>query len=140
MHRVLHWRTTEADYSTRTWFVSVIHAAGPVQGPLPTPADGVLGPEQLRKWLEHGTIRVAGHGRVDGHQATRLRAALGVVTMEFWLDSRTFRPLRMIKSSGAGADNSLVFSESWLARTPRLVSLANHPQIPAGFTRAAPPK
>ncbi len=139
-HRVLHWRTTEADYSTHRWFVSVIHAAGPVQGRLTTPADGgVLGPAQLKKWLQEGTMRVVGHGQVNGHHATELRARMGIITMEFWVDSRTFQPVRMIRSFGGGLKTSLVANESWIARTPRLVSLANHPQVPAGFTRVAAP-
>jgi hypothetical protein len=141
VHRVLHWRTTEADYSTRTWFVSVIHAAGPVQGVLPKPADGgVLSPAQLRKALQKGVMHVVGHGRIHGRPATALRTRMGVVTIEVWVDSQTFQPVREIKSFGGALKGALVFNESWIARTPGLVSLANHAQIPAGFTRVAAPR
>jgi hypothetical protein len=134
--RVLHWSTTEADYSTHTWFVSVIHAAGPVQGPLPKPADGNdVSPAQLRKWLKDGTMRVVGHGHVNGHQATALRAQLAIGTLKIWVDSRTFEPVREISALGVEQKHALVFNESWVPRTSRLVSLANHPQVPAGFTR-----
>jgi hypothetical protein len=134
--RVLHWSTTEADYSTHTWFVSVIHAAGPVQGPLPKPADGSdVSPAQLRKWLKDGTMRVVGHGHVNGHQATALRAQLAIGTLKIWVDSQTFEPVREISALGAGQRHTLVFNESWVPRTARLVSLANHPQVPAGFTQ-----
>jgi len=134
--RVLHWSTTEADYSTHTWFVSVIHAAGPVQGPLPKPADGNdVSPAQLRKWLKDGTMRVVGHGHVNGHQATALRAQLAMGTLKIWVDSQTFEPVREISALGAGQRHTLVFNESWVPRTARLVSLANHPQVPAGFTQ-----
>ena len=134
--RVLHWSTTEADYSTHTWFVSIIHAAGPVQGPLPKPADSNdVSPAQLRKWLKDGTMRVVGHGHVNGHQATALRAQLAIGTLKIWVNSRTFEPVREISALGAGQKHTLVFNESWVPRTPHLVSLANHPQIPAGFTQ-----
>jgi hypothetical protein len=134
--RVLHWSTTEADYSTHTWFVSVIHAAGPVQGPLPKPADGNdVSPAQLRKWLKDGTMRVVGHGHVNGHQATALRAQLAIGTLKIWVDSQTFEPVREISALGVGQRHTLVFNESWVLRTPHLVSLANHPQVPAGFTQ-----
>jgi hypothetical protein len=33
-----------------------------------------------------------------------------------------------------------VGNETWIARTPGLVGLANHPQIPAGFTRVDAPR
>jgi hypothetical protein len=134
--RVLHWSTTEADYSTHTWFVSVIHAAGPVQGPLPKPADGNdVSPAQLRKWLQDGTMRVVGHGHVNGHQATALRAQLAMGTLKIWVDSQTFEPVREISALGVGQQHTLVFNESWVPRTAGLVSLANHPQVPAGFTQ-----
>jgi hypothetical protein len=134
--RVLHWSTTEADYSTHTWFVSIIHAAGPVQGPLPKPADGNdVSPAQLRKWLKDGTMRVVGHGHVNGHQATALRAQLAIGTLKIWVDSQTFEPVREISALGVGQKHTLIFNESWVPRTPHLVSLANHPRIPAGFTQ-----
>ena len=134
--RVLHWSTTEADYSTHTWFVSIIHAAGPVQGPLPKPADGNdVSPAQLRKWLKDGTMRVVGHGHVNGHQATALRAQLAIGTLKIWVDSQTFEPVREISALGVAQQHTLVFNESWVPRTARLVSLANHPQVPAGFTQ-----
>jgi hypothetical protein len=134
--RVLHWSTTQANYSTHTWFVSVIHAAGPVQGPLPKPADGTdVSPAQLRKWLKDGTMRVVGHGHVNGHQATALRAQLAIGTLKIWVDSQTFEPVREISALGVAQRHTLVFNESWVPRTSRLVSLANHPQVPAGFTQ-----
>jgi hypothetical protein len=141
VHRVLHWSTTEADYSSHTWFVSVIHAAGPVQGPLPKPADGgVLSPAQLRKALQKGVMRVVGHGTIHGRPATALRTRLGIVTLKVWVDSQTFQPVREIKSFGGRLNSALVFNESWIARTPGRVSLANHPRIPAGFTRVPAPQ
>jgi hypothetical protein len=134
--RVLHWSTTQANYSTHTWFVSVIHAAGRVQGPLPKPADGGdVSPAQLRNWLKDGTMHVAGHGHVNGHQATALRAQLAVGTLKVWVDSQTFQPVREISSLGVGLQHTLVFTESWVPRTARLVSLASYPQVPAGFTQ-----
>jgi hypothetical protein len=141
VHRVLHWRTTEADYSTRTWFVSVIHAAGPVQGRLPRPADsGVISPVQLRKALQKGVMRVVGHGTIHGRPATALRTRIGIVTLEVWVDAQTFQPVREIKSIGGGLNRALVFNESWISRTPGLVSLANHPRIPARFTQVPGPQ
>jgi hypothetical protein len=48
--------------------------------------------------------------------------------------------VREIKSFGGHLKGALVFNESWIARTPDLVGLANHPQIPAGFTQVPAPK
>ena len=141
VHRVLHWRTTEADYSTRTWFVSVIHAAGPVQGPLTKPADGgTLTPAELKRWLAEGTMRVVGHGYANGHHAIELRARLGIITQIFWVNAQTFLPVREIKEFGRGLGGALVFNDSWIPRTAALVNIANHPQIPAGFTRVPAPR
>ena len=141
VHRVLHWRTTEADYSTHIWFVSVIHAAGPVQGPLSKPADGgTLTPAELKKWLAEGTMRVVGHGYVNGHHAIELRARLGIITAIFWVDAQTFLPVREIKEFGGGLRGALVFNDSWIPRTAALVNIANHPQIPAGFTQVPAPR
>jgi hypothetical protein len=141
VNNVLHWRTTEADYASHTWFVSVIHAAGPIQGAPPTGPDVPGGsPAQLRKWLADGTMRVVGHGYVNGHHATALRARLGIITLEVWVDSQTYQPVREIKSFGGSLNSALVFNDSWIPRDPALVSLANHPQIPAGFTRVPAPQ
>jgi hypothetical protein len=139
--RVLHWRTTEADYSTRTWFVSIIHAAGPIQGPESTGPDVPGGtPQQLRKGLQAGFYRITGHGQVNGHHAIRLRASLGPVTFTIWVDARTYQPVRVIKAFSTRKGDTLVFNETWLPRSPSLVSLANHPRIPAGFSHVAAPQ
>ena len=140
--RVLHWRTTEADYATRTWFVSVIHAAGPVQGSLRQGPDVPGGsPQQLKKGLQAGIYRIAGHGQVNGHHAIELRAHLGFITLTIWVDARTYQPVRVIKAfGGALKGQAIVFNETWIARSASLVSLANHPQVPAGFSHVAAPR
>ena len=47
----------------------------------------------------------------------------------------SYVPVREISSLGVGLQHTLVFNESWVPRTARLVSLANHPHVPAGFTQ-----
>ncbi len=101
--KVLHWKTTEADYSTRTWFVSVIHAAGPIQGAPPSGPDVPGGsPAQLQEMLKAGIMRVVGHGTVNGHQATELRVGLGEITLTVWVDSTTYQPVRFIRTFPKG--------------------------------------
>ena len=114
--KVLHWSTTEADYSSHSWFVSIIHAAGPIQGPPPTGPDVPGGsPAQIKKWLEDGTYKIVGHGYVNGHHAVKA-------------------------FTGGLKGHVLSFDEVWLPRAAALVKIANHPQIPAGFNRVAAPK
>jgi hypothetical protein len=140
--KVLHWSTTEADYSSHTWFVSIIHAAGPIQGPAPTGPDVPGGsPAQIKKWLEDGTYKIVGHGYVDGHHATELRADLGPFVSRLWVDSQTYQPVRVVKAfTGGLKGHVLSFDEVWQPRAAALVKIANHPQIPAGFNRIAAPK
>lgn len=140
--KVLHWRTTEADYSTHTWFVSVIHAAGPIQGAPPKGPDVPGGsPQQLKKGLQAGVFRIAGHGQVNGHHAIELRAHVGILSYAIWVDAQTYQPVRVIKAFGGSLKgHALIFNETWIPRSASLVSLANHPQIPAGFTRVPAPR
>jgi hypothetical protein len=140
--RVLHWRTTEADYSTRTWFVSVMHAAESVQGPLPSgPSVPGGSPQQITQELKAGTFTIVGHGEVNGHQATELRMVLGPLVNDLWIDSTTYQPVRETKTLTAPTHvDRLTINESWIPRTAALVNIANHPQIPAGFRQVAPPQ
>jgi hypothetical protein len=140
--RVLHWRDTEADYSTHTWFVSVSHAAGPVSGPLPAgPSEPGGTPQQIAQELRAGTFKIVGHGEVNGHQATELQLVLGSFQNDLWVDSTTYQPVREIRTITAGSHVvRAVVNESWIARTPALVNLANHPHPPAGFRQVAPPQ
>jgi hypothetical protein len=145
--RVLHWRTTEADYSTRTWFVSVAHAAEPVQGPLPAGLSVPGGtPQQITQELKAGTFKIVGHGEVNGHQATELQLVLGSFQDDLWVDSTTYQPVREIRTLEIRTLNApahvdrITLNESWIPRTPALVNIANHPQIPAGFRQVAPPQ
>jgi len=140
--KVLHWSTTEADYSSHTWFVSVIHAAGPIQGSAPTGPDVPGGsPAQIKKWLEDGTYKIVGHGYVNGHHATELRADFGPFVSQLWVDSQTYQPVRVVKAFQGGLKGHVLsFDEVWMPRAAALVKIANHPQIPAGFKRVAAPK
>ena len=138
--KVLHWKTVEADYSSHTWFVSIIHAAGPIQGAPPSGPDVPGGsPAQLQEMLKKGLLHIAGHGTVNGHKATELKGNTGPVTLTVWVDSTTYQPVRYIRDFGKNL-GSLVFNETWMPRSPALVHIANTPRIPAGFTRVPAPK
>jgi hypothetical protein len=144
---VLHWRTIQLNYGPRTWWDSVIHAAGPIQGGPPSlPTGGVGGtPAQLRQMLASGHFKIIGHREVNGHKATGLKGPWADGYREIWVDSATFQPLRLIQADFANTPGPLqhdimVSNESWLSRSTALVNLVNHPTIPAGFTQVPAPQ
>jgi hypothetical protein len=61
VHRVLTWKVIQADYSTRTWFIDVFHAAGPIQGSTAGATSNVMTPAQIKSWLDSGRLKITGH-------------------------------------------------------------------------------
>jgi hypothetical protein len=60
------------------------------------------------------------------------------------IDSGSYLPVRIIAANFADQPGPLQHyivptSETWLKRSPALVSITNHTQIPAGFTRVPAP-
>jgi hypothetical protein len=145
VNRVLTWKTVEADYSTRTWFVSVMHAAGPIQGSTAGATSTVMTPAQIKSWLDAGGLKIVGHQKINGHQAIGLREPWARGYRELWVDSRTFLPLRTITADFANTNGplknvQLIDNDTWLPRTTSLLDMVNHVHIPAGFRQVAPPQ
>jgi hypothetical protein len=145
VNRVLTWKDVEADYSTRTWFTSVIHAAGPIQGSTAGATSTVMTPQEIKRWLDAGELTIVGHQEVNGHQAIGLRQPWVDGYRELWVDSKTFLPVRTIQADWANdkgpmKNEMLVDNETWLPRTKSLLDMVNHVHIPAGFTQVPPPQ
>lgn len=145
VNRVLTWKTVEADYATRTWSVSVMHAAGPIQGPTAGATSTVMTPAEIKGWLAAGGLTIVGHREINGHRAIGLRQPWARGYRELWVDSRTFLPLRTIAADFAGTTGPLknvllIENDAWLPRTPSLLDTVNHVHIPAGFRQVPPPK
>jgi hypothetical protein len=90
--------------------------------------------------LASGRFKIIGHRNIGGHAATGLKGPFAAGNLEVWVDSATFQPLRVIRADLADTHGPLrnvvtVSTESWLSRASTLVSLVNHPQIPAGFSQ-----
>lgn len=140
-------RVTIVDYGRRTWSVQVVSSAPLGQpafhaGPQP---EFVGSPAQVREVLGLANYRMAATRLMGGHPAAVLRAPWGGGSLEIWIDLRTFKPERFVEevsgSQPAARDPpTAVTDESWLPRTPALVNLINHPQIPQGFSRARGPE
>ena len=145
VNRVLTWKTIEADYSSHTWFVSVMHAAGPIQGSTAGATNSVMTPAEIKTWLDSGQLTIVGHQDINGHNAIGLRGPWADGYRELWVDSRTFLPVRFIMAdfaNGTGPMKNvlLVGNETWLPRTKSLLDMVNHVHIPAGFRQVAPPQ
>lgn len=145
VNRVLTWKTVQANFSTRTWFVSVMHAAGPVQGSTAGATSTVMTPAEIKGWLDAGGLKIVGHQEINGHQAIGLREPWARGYRELWVDSRTFLPLRTIMADFANTTGplknvQLIDNDTWLPRTPSLLDMVNHIHIPAGFRQVAPPQ
>lgn len=145
VNRVLTWKTIEADFSSRTWFVSVMHAAGPIQGSTAGATSTVMTPAEIKAWLDSGKLKIVGHRDINRHHAIGLRGPWADGYRELWVDSRTFLPVRVIMADFANEKGPLknvmlVGNETWLPRTKSLLDLVNHVHIPAGFRQVAPPQ
>jgi hypothetical protein len=145
VNRVLTWKTVQADYSTHTWFISVIHAAGPIQGSTAGATSTVMTPAQIKGWLDAGGLKVVGHQEINGHQAIGLRQPWARGYRELWVDARTFLPLRTITADFANTNTplknvQLIDNDTWLPRTTSLLDMVNHVHIPAGFRQIASPQ
>jgi hypothetical protein len=145
VNRVLTWKTIEADYSTRTWFVSIIHAAGPIQGSTAGATSTVMTPAQIKAWLDAGKLTIIGHQVIAGQDTIGLRSPWADGYRELWVNARTFLPVRVImadfaNSSGPLKNVMLIDNETWLPRTESLLNMINNVHLPAGFTQVASPK
>lgn len=145
VNRVLTWKTVEADYSTKTWSVSIMHAAGPVQGSTAGLTSTVMTPAEIKQWLDSGKLTIIGRKTVNGHQAIGLRGPWARGYREMWVDSQTFLPLRFVyadfaNESGPSRNVQIIGNDTWLPRTASLLGTVNSVHIPAGFRQVAPPK
>lgn len=145
VNRVLTWKTVQADYSTHTWFISVFHAAGPIQGSTAGVTSTVMTPAEIKGWLDAGGLKIVGHQDINGHQAIGLRQPWAHGYRELWVDSQTFLPLRTITADFANTNTplknvQLIDNDTWLPRTTSLLDMVNHVHIPAGFRQVASPQ
>jgi hypothetical protein len=145
VHRVLTWKVVQADYSTRTWFIDVFHAAGPIQGSTAGATSNVMTPAQIKSWLDSGRLKIIGHQVINGHHTIGLRGPWVTGYLELWVDSKTFLPVRTITADFANQKGplrnvQLIDNDTWLPRTKSLLDKVNDVRIPAGFTKVAPPQ
>ena len=147
VRRVMHWRTTQLNYGPRTWWTQVIHAAGPIQGAAPAGPYGGAGgtPAQIKSLLSSGHYRIVGHRVINGHKAIGLKGPWAHGYMEVWVDAQTYQPVHVVIADfadqpGPLRHDDIVINESWVARSPALVQLTNHPRIPAGFRQVSAPQ
>jgi hypothetical protein len=140
-HRVMHWDQTQVNYGPRTWWNYNMHAAGPIQGPVPKgPVGGDYpGPAEIKQWLDKGVGKIVGHPYVDGHHTVELSIGEGSVkTYVIFADVHTYQVVRTIDYfNQASQAPPITANYVWVPRTPSMVKLVNHPVIPAGYTQVA---
>jgi hypothetical protein len=119
----------------------------PIQGAAPAGPYGGAGgtPAQIRSALSSGHYRVIGHRVINGHQAIGLKGPWARGYMEVWVDAHTYQPVHVVIADfadqpGPLRHDEIVINESWVARSPALVQLTNHPRIPAGFRQVSAPR
>jgi hypothetical protein len=138
-----HWHFTFVDYSSHTWWASNSQSSriGKVLPSVIQPLSPFNNAAQLKQSLKADQLAVVGHGTVNGHRAIELRYGGPVYgkkssVVAYWIDARTFQPLRMVYGPG-GPD--MTMSVTWIPKSPANVKQTNTPQIPAGFTHVKPP-
>jgi hypothetical protein len=138
-NRVLHWDQTQVNYGPRTWWNYNMHAAGPIQGPVPSgPVGGDYdSPAQVKQWLDKGVGKIVGHPYVDGHHTVELSISAGPVkTYVIFADVHTYQVVRTIDYFNQLPQSPPITANyQWVPRTPAMVKLVNHPVIPVGFTQ-----
>jgi hypothetical protein len=137
-NRVLHWYQTQVNYGPRTWWVYDMHAAGPIQGAVPSgPVGGDYTPAAEVKAMLGKGVKIVGHPVVDGHHTVEL-STTGPLKIVVWADSRTYQVVRTEKYFPAALHATPITANYyWVKRSAAMANLINNPQIPAGFTKVA---
>ncbi|HEX4094790.1 MAG TPA: hypothetical protein VHZ33_39240 [Trebonia sp.] len=137
-----HWRTTYVDYTNHTWWTKSSQS-----GKLGQDTSGILAlsadslPAQIRAAMTRGDLVVAVKGQVNGHAAVELvyggRLAAKADAVHYWVDARTFEPIRMVMPP---FNEASTITESWIHKTRAIVAQTDKPQIPAGYRQVPPSK
>jgi hypothetical protein len=143
LNRVLHWYQTQVNYGPHTYWIYDMHAAGPIQGPVPKgPVGGnVFLPAEVKQILDGGKAKIVGHPIVDGRRTVELSVPFGNTTRkwyEIYADAKTFQVVRMVKyfpESPSAHFPPIQDDYTWVPRSAATVKLVNHPVIPAGYTQ-----
>jgi hypothetical protein len=136
-NRVLHWDQTQVNYGPRTWFTYDMHAAGPIQGPVPSgPVGGDYTPaSEVKALLGKGDWKIVGHPVVDGHHTVELSFSSHGLVNDIWADVQTYQVVRTLKKFPHLP--AITADYYWTPKTAAMTNRINHPQIPAGFTQVA---
>lgn len=134
---------TSVDYRAHTWSVEHQQASS-----LPDIRTGKLGEPLLdsvagiRAAVDRPDIKIVGHQRVRGHDATHLRFSItragDTVTGDAWFDSTTYVPLRATTTYGAGTPAATSTTTRFLPRTATNLAKTTL-TVPDGFRKAARP-
>ncbi|HEY1918556.1 MAG TPA: hypothetical protein VGH27_23525 [Streptosporangiaceae bacterium] len=140
--RVLHWYQTQVNYGPRTWWTYNMHAAGPIQGPVPPgPVGGDYTPAAtVKTLLASGAWKIVGHPVLDGHPTVELSFSHGGLTSSIWADTTTYQVLRTYRAFPAqmlGARSTSTYY--WIPRSPTMTTRINHPQIPPTYAKVPSP-
>lgn len=134
-------RFTYVDLGARTWSRGAVAgtaaqrvAEATARLPAAPYPSSLTIPAQFRRELQRGLVTIVGRGPVNGHPAIELRLTRVNTDLVYWVDARTYQPLRIVLAGGGDA-----LDITWLPRTPALVNQTNHPQIPPGFRRTPVP-
>ena len=137
-----HWRTTYVDYSNHTWWTKTSHSGrlgDDTSNILALSADSL--PSQISQAMTRGDLRVAVKGQVNGHAAIELvyagRLAKKADAVHYWVDATTFQPIEMVSPPFTAAST---ITESWVPKSPAIVTQTDKPQVPAGYRQVPPSK
>jgi hypothetical protein len=138
-----HWHSTFVDYSSHTWWATNSQSSrlGKILPSVFQPLSPFNNAAQLRQSLKADQLAIASHGEVNGRRAIELRYGGPIYgkkssAVAYWIDARTFHPLRMIFLPGGPGSTMNV---TWIPKSSANVKETNAPQIPAGFTHVSPP-
>lgn len=118
---------TFVNYQRRVW------SSGPY------PADTDITPlDVIRDGLASGQLKVEGHEQVNGHDTLHLSVTNGTYRAQWWVDTSSYLPYRIMTSTGAGSAADTILNIEWLPRTPENLAHLDLP-APPGFTRVSGP-
>ncbi|GAB3947842.1 hypothetical protein [Micromonospora vulcania] len=133
---------TELNHDKKKWWTYEVVQATPVDGDQIQSLQPALNPDGLKRALDNGKLTLVGKESVDGKPAVHLQwlggpdsamdqAKTTEASMQIWVDSETYLPVRVI-SKGFGGTTTTNFE--WLPRTPENLAKLEV-TAPAGYQK-----